>query len=195
MLSLDWLLCVVKPCRTRITIKQSWLALVTIWSLSVLMASPLFVWRKLRTRQWRDLVEVWCCEREYRRNQPPPEHSDYLAHFSLSNLKPFITGSHPVHEVLLGPHHVLPHLPANLHHDHSASNHLGPDGQVRGETTPLLQLNSEQPLVVNQHEISAPDRQDPLHLPSHLYYLLDSTPVHHHLQAFPYRTYPIALVL
>lgn len=64
VLSTDWLLCVVQPCRTRITIKQSWLALATIWILSVLMASPLFVWRKLRQRIWKDLVEVWCCECE-----------------------------------------------------------------------------------------------------------------------------------
>lgn len=62
VLSIDWLLCVVKPCRTRITIRGSWLALAAIWATSVLMASPLLVWRRLRERQWLDLVEVWCCE-------------------------------------------------------------------------------------------------------------------------------------
>lgn len=65
VLSSDWLLCVVKPCRTRITIKQSWFALVTIWISSVIMASPLFIWRKLKERQFKDLVEVWCCECKY----------------------------------------------------------------------------------------------------------------------------------
>ena len=62
VLSFDWLLCVVQPCRTRISIRQSWWALISIWIISILMASPLFVWRNLRQRQWKDLLEVWCCE-------------------------------------------------------------------------------------------------------------------------------------
>lgn len=62
VLSFDWLMSVVRPCRTRITIKGSWFTLVSIWIVSILMASPLFVLRRLRERQWKDLVEVWCCE-------------------------------------------------------------------------------------------------------------------------------------
>lgn len=64
VLSFDWLLSVVRPCRTRITTRQSWLTLVSIWLVSVLMAAPLFFWRRLRQRQWNDVVEVWCCERK-----------------------------------------------------------------------------------------------------------------------------------
>jgi len=62
VLSFDWLICVVKPCRKRITIKKSWLTLVTIWLISISMATPLLIWRRLQRRRWKDLVEVWCCE-------------------------------------------------------------------------------------------------------------------------------------
>lgn len=62
VLSFDWFLSVVKPCRTRIGIKQAWLTLVSIWMISIMMAAPLLFSRVLRERQWKDLVEVWCCE-------------------------------------------------------------------------------------------------------------------------------------
>lgn len=61
-LSFIWLRYIVQPCKTRISIKQSWIILAGIWMASVLMATPLFCWRMLRSRQWRDLNELWCCE-------------------------------------------------------------------------------------------------------------------------------------
>lgn len=51
------------------SLRQVWFTLAAIWISSVVMASPLFVWRHLRERHWRDLVEVWCCEREYLNQQ------------------------------------------------------------------------------------------------------------------------------
>lgn len=61
-LSFIWLRYIVQPCRTRISIRQSWIILAGLWMASVLVASPLFCWRMLRSRQWRDLDEIWCCE-------------------------------------------------------------------------------------------------------------------------------------
>lgn len=61
-LSFIWLRYIVQPCRTRTSIKQSWIILACIWMASVLTAAPLFCWRLLRSRHWRDLNEVWCCE-------------------------------------------------------------------------------------------------------------------------------------
>lgn len=71
-LSLDWFLCVVKPCRKRITMRQTWLTLASIWIVSIAMALPLLFWRNLRERRWKDLVEVWCCERKLTRPRERP---------------------------------------------------------------------------------------------------------------------------
>ena len=58
-ISFDRFIAFVYPFKKHLNRKISYIIIGSIWTLAIILASPLMIWRRYRERQWHDYLEVW----------------------------------------------------------------------------------------------------------------------------------------
>ncbi|CAG2117549.1 unnamed protein product [Medioppia subpectinata] len=62
IISVDRFIAIAYPFKRHLNKKASYLIIFAIWSLAIILSSPLAFWRLYRERQWLDYLEIWCAE-------------------------------------------------------------------------------------------------------------------------------------
>ncbi|CAG2116851.1 unnamed protein product [Medioppia subpectinata] len=62
IISVDRFIAIAYPFKRHLNKRASYLIIFAIWSLAIILSSPLAYWRLYRERQWLDYLEIWCAE-------------------------------------------------------------------------------------------------------------------------------------